>query len=476
MLQLSEGVRRDLWHELVQRIEEYQKDVATLRVAPELDVDGIRKLLSTFTFETPRDPLATVRMAADGLTRWQVHTPHPRYFGLFNPRPTTMGIAADTLVATFNPQMAAWSHNPFAAEVEAHLVREFGRRFGYPRTSCDGTFASGGMEANHTAVLAALVRRFPAFADLGLRSVEGDPVMYISSESHHSFMKAARLCGLGTAGVRVIGVDEQGRLRLDELERTLRDDCRAGRAPFLLVGTAGTTNSGAVDPLRELAELARREEIWFHVDAAWGGAAVIVPELAPMLDGVELADSITFDAHKLLSVPMGAGLFLTQDTTILDRTFRVTTAYMPKEAAGLDVVDPHLHSMQWSRRFIGLKVFLSLAVAGWDGYAAAIRHQVAMARLLAERLRAAGWEVVADHGLGVVCFAAPGGNARTQQAVAMHVVASGDAWISTTTFGPEKRTVLRACVTNYGTAAADIDALVRALEGARRSDLSEPPR
>src|SRR5262249_46635935 len=160
------------------------------------------------------------------------------------------------------------------------------------------------------------------------------------------------------------------------------------------VATAGTTSAGAIDPVGDLAEIASREGIWFHVDAAWGGAAALVPELRPALGGIEKADSITFDAHKWLSAPMGAGLYLTRHSNVLPRAFGVATDYMPRDAADLEVVDPFMHSMQWSRRFIGLKVFMALLVAGWEGYAEAIRRQVAMGDRLRERLQASGWGVV----------------------------------------------------------------------------------
>lgn len=174
-------------------------------------------------------------------------------------------------------------------------------------------------------------------------------------------------------------------------------DRAAGRAPFFIAATAGTTNAGAVDPI---AEVARRERLWLHVDAAWGGAAALCPELRSLLAGIGRSDSITFDAHKWLSVPMGAGMFLTREAGILRRTFQVAgAAYMPPPHRP-DCADPYAHSMQWSRRFAGLKVFLSLLVAGWDGYAAAIREQVALGR----RLREAGFAVVNETELPVVCF------------------------------------------------------------------------
>ena len=190
-----------------------------------------------------------------------------------------------------------------------------------------------------------------------------------------------------------------------------------------------------------------------------------------LLKGTERADSITFDPHKWLSVPRGAGLYLTAHREILGATFGVRPAYMPvQKTEGMGVVDPFRHSMQWSRRFIGLRVFLSLLVAGWDGYAAAVRHQVEMARHLSRELGRAGWEVVNDPSLAVVCFidrARVEGGADYLEALAEHVRASGAAWVSTTLVAG--RAVLRACVTNYRTEKADVDALVAALVEARAS-------
>jgi glutamate/tyrosine decarboxylase-like PLP-dependent enzyme len=377
-----------------------------------------------------------------------------------------MGIAADALAAAFNPQIAAWSHSPFAAEVERHLVRALGARFGFSET--DGAFASGGAEANHTAVVVALSAAFPEFNAAGVRCLPAQPVLYTSREAHHSFRKAARMCGIGTDAVREIGVDASLRLRPDELEAAIIADRASGLAPFLIAATAGTTNAGAIDPLPECAAVAQQHGLWLHVDAAWGGAAALVPELRPLLTGIEHADSITFDAHKWLSVPMGAGLFLTRRLDAMDRAFSMRTAYMPREAAGLDVVDPHLHTMQWSRRFIGLKVFLSLLVAGWEGYERAIRHQTAMGDLLRTRLASAGWQIENDTLLPVVCFTDPHG--ADPHAMAMDIVASGEAWLSTTLLAA-KRTTLRACITNYRTTSEDIAALIDALGRAREKTL-----
>jgi glutamate/tyrosine decarboxylase-like PLP-dependent enzyme len=426
----------------------------------------MRESLTRFDFAAPVDPREALEFVIRGLCEYQTHTPHPRYFGLFNPAPTTMGIAADVLVAAFNSQLAAWSHSPLAVEMEQHTIRALGAKFGYRAEDADGAFCSGGMEANHTAVLTALTQAFPEYVEGGARAIAGEPLVYVSAESHHSVLKAASMCGLGTRAVRHIAVDRGLRMRPDALAQAIENDRSAGARPFLVAATVGTTSAGAIDPLRPCGHIARRYGLWFHVDAAWGGAAAFVPELRPLLDGIEDADSITFDAHKWLSVPMGAGIFLTRHRDILDRTFRLRTAYMPREAAGLDVTDPHQHTVQWSRRFIGLKVFLSLAVAGEQGYANALRHQTAMGDLLRTMLARAGWSIENESPLPVVCFTDPGG--ADPHRIAMLVVASGEAWISTTVLAGSK-TVLRACITNYRTTPEDISALIETLGRARVS-------
>jgi glutamate/tyrosine decarboxylase-like PLP-dependent enzyme len=260
-------------------------------------------------------------------------------------------------------------------------------------------------------------------------------------------------------------MDVQGLLALIQRDRA------AGLAPFMIVATGGTTNAGIVDPIAAIADVAAKEGLWLHVDAAWGGAAAFVPELRPLLDGIEHADSITFDAHKWLSVPMAAGLFLTRHTDILERSFSIKADYIPRDTVEMDVVDPYKRSLQTSRRFIGLKVFLSLAVAGWRGYEEAIKHHTEMGNLLRHELGSAHWQVVNDTELPVVCFVEEdhpqGRTAPYLEAIARSVVSSGRAWISTTHLD-ESTPVLRACITNYRTKPRDIRALVEALNAARQ--------
>lgn len=470
-LDLDPGTRRRLWQAVSAEVEQHFETAGEGPVAAGGDPAEIGRWLAEYDFARPIDPVQLVRQVTRGLRAHQVHAAHPGYYGLFNPRPTALGVAADTLVAALNPQLAAWSHSPLAVEIEQHLLRAFAVRFGFPADSADGTFASGGAEANLTAVLAALDAAWPGLHDRGLRTLDADPLLYVSAEAHHSMHKAAAVSGLGVEAVRAIPVDGDLRMNLAELRARLAADRAAGHRPFLLVGTAGTTGAGVIDPLPELAAIAREAGLWFHVDAAWGGAAVLVPELAPLLRGIEQADSITMDAHKWLSVPVGAGMFLTRHRESLARVFRVSTSYMPRAGAGPGAADPYLHSLQWSRRFIGLKLFLSLAAAGWEGYRDAIAGQHRTGARLRALLPGAGWRVLNRTELPLVCFAdaryTGPDPARQQQRIADRVVASGTAWISTVRLGPEGTLALRACITNYRTGEADLTRLLGALEQAR---------
>ncbi|HWG38389.1 MAG TPA: pyridoxal-dependent decarboxylase [Terriglobales bacterium] len=460
-LALDPVQRLQLWQRLATEIERYMRQVAGARVAPQLDPGALAASLEQFDFAQPMPAIEALASAVEGLWQHQVHTPHPRYFGLFNPAPTTMGIAADALVAAFNPQIAAWSHSPYAASVERHLVREVGKKFGYALPHLDGVFTSGGAEANHTALLCALTHAFPEYGRGGARALPQAPAIYVSALAHDSVKKAARLCGLGTECVRALAVDEELRMPAEAVAREIRADRAAGVRPLMVVATAGTTGTGVADAIAELAEVAAEQRVWLHADAAWGGMAALVPELRRVLDGIERADSITFDAHKSLSVPMAAGMLLTRHAGILERTFSVAADYMPRDGAGVSdaLEDPFAHSMQWSRRFIGLKLFLSLAAAGWAGYEAALRHQVAMGDRLRSAAEAAGWRVVNRTPLPLACLARP---ETDIEATVRAVVASGEAWISSVRLpqGP----AIRACITNYRTQAADVEALLASLE------------
>jgi glutamate/tyrosine decarboxylase-like PLP-dependent enzyme len=243
---------------------------------------------------------------------------------------------------------------------------------------------------------------------------------------------------------------------LADLARRVAIDRTNGLTPLMVVGTAGTTAAGAIDPLPDLARFSRAEGLWFHVDAAWGGAAVVSPRLRGHLSGIEAADSITCDAHKWFSVPMGAGMFFCRHPDAVGEAFRAQTSYMPAKTEGA-VVDPYTTSVQWSRRFIGLKLFLSLAQLGESGYRRMIEHQADMGDLLRTSLSRAGWRIVNSTPLPLVCFTREG----LVTAVFLKALYERQiAWMSEVRLGGGDP-VLRACITSFRTTESDIDWVVR---------------
>lgn len=428
------------------------------RVAPTQGADSIGYGLSQFDFRSaiPIEQLLdwTIEQLRNGI----VQLTHPRYFGLFNPAPTFPSECADRIVAAFNPQLATSTTSPVAVAIERRLVQAIAQRAGLPDRS-EGHFTSGGSEANFTALVCALGHASPDFAVTGARAFTAPPVMYTSSDSHLAWFKIAHQTGIGRSAVRLVPTDADGRMDAQALQQALRDDMAHGSRPVMVVATAGTTGAGMIDPLRACAQAAHEAGAWFHVDAAWGGALICSDRLRACLDGIEAADSVTIDAHKWFATTMGCGMFLTRHEHVLADTFRVETGYMPSNNPGLD---PYVTSVQWSRRFLGLRLFLSLAAAGWDGYASHVEHAIALAEHLRARLAADGWRIVNESPLAVVCAEPPDGYPPARLIV-REVVASGHAWISTTVFGG--RDVVRMCITNGRTTVNDVNVLVDTLQG-----------
>lgn len=455
--------------QLIQEIEDFPREIRTMRVLPQVSPEEVRaELERRYTFDAPV-PLETLTEDAIRLLRaWTVHVTHPRYFGLFNPSVRQASIIADALVALYNPQLAAWSHAPAANEVEQLTLRRFARALGLDRETLHANFTTGGAEANLSAVLAALAHHFPQWSESGLFGLQNRPALYLTGETHHSFVKVARMTGLGTDMLHEIPTDSHLLMDSAALQERIQADRASGWHPLMVVGTAGTTSAGLVDPLGKLAAIARENGVWLHVDAAWGGAAVLSSRLKPAVSGIEQADSITWDAHKWLSVPMGAGMFFCRHPRAIKQAFAITTSYMPNATPG-DAIDPYTTTLQWSRRAIGFKVFMALAELGTSGYGELIEQQAQMGDYLRERLKLRGWEIVNDTILPVICFTHPAikeGKTSTSQ-ILQTIYERGHVWISEVVLGKQER-VLRACITSFQTNAADIDCLIEELEYARQ--------
>ncbi|HVP15109.1 MAG TPA: pyridoxal-dependent decarboxylase [Terriglobales bacterium] len=450
--------------DLVRHLLELPETIGALEVTGAPEPSAVREhLRARYDFSRPVPLADAAADVAAMLRRWNCHVTHPRYFGNFNPSVDVSGIVAETMAAAFNPQLAVWSHAPAAVEIEQHALAFLMRRLGFDPALGTAHFTSGGSEANHTAVLAALTARHPEYGERGLAGLGTRPTLYLSIEGHESFEKIAHATGIGRDAVRRVPTDAGGRLALPALEAAVARDRADGREPCLVVATAGSTAIGAVDPLPELVRFCARERLWLHVDAAWGGSCSLSPRLRPIVAGIERADSVTWDAHKWLSVPMGAGMFFAARRAPVAEAFRTTTGYMPASPEG--ALDPYVASLQWSRRFIGLKVFLLLAELGEDGLARRIERQSAIGDELRAKLVSRGWRIRNDTPLPLVCFSRPGWEGRPERvaAAAARVVASGRAWISAI-LRPDGERWLRACITSFRTTSADLDVLVEELD------------
>jgi glutamate/tyrosine decarboxylase-like PLP-dependent enzyme len=456
--QRDERQRLNDW--LTREMLDVSERIAAGPVTPTLDLESLRTELSKFDFETPRPIDELLSWTIDKLERGIVHLTHPRYFGLFNPAPVFPAECADRIVNAVNPQLASSATSPAAVAIEAHVIRAVAQRAGLPKDA-SGHFTSGGSEANFTALLCALTHVEPDYAQRGSRAFTGSPVFYTSRDCHIAWLKIAHQAGIGRLALRLVATDGCGRMDTAELKSAIAADRAQGHVPIMIVSTAGTTGAGVVDPLPECAVIARDQGLWHHVDAAWGGAVIASDRLRGLLRGIEQADSITIDAHKWLATTMGCGMFMTRHPNLLSTVFQISAAFMPSNIAGLD---PYVNTAQWSRRCLGLRLFLALGAVGWAGYAAHVERSVALMEGLKQQLIALGWTAANDPVLAVLCVEPPTGGAPARKIVE-RVVASGRAWIAPSRF--EGRDVVRICATHGESTVEDIAQLVATMESAR---------
>jgi aromatic-L-amino-acid decarboxylase len=436
--------------ELQSQFAKLQHDIRNGPIYPDVTTPEIRKHLSQYyDFSRPLQLDDVMADVTEMLRNWDVQITHPRYFGLFNPSVTLASVAADVLVAMHNPQLASWRTAPAANEIERHTLSWLAEKFGFPQNTL-ATFTSGGAESNLSAVIVALTRAFPQYGETGLRSVDRIPTIYLSSQAHHSFTKIAHMTGMGRNSIRIVAADRQLKMDVEALKAQIAEDRSRGYFPLMVVGTCGSTTAGAIDRLTELGAICADSGLWFHVDAAWGGAAILSPTLRGHLAGIEHADSITCDAHKWFSVPMACGMFFCRHPQSAASAFHAEAAYMPNQS-GTETFDPYTHSVQWSRRFIGLKLFMSLAQHGASGYAHIIDRQTRVGDLLRQSLSSSGWKIVNSTPLPLVCFTRDGLDIPSFLAA---IRERQIAWVSRADI--EGTPVVRVCITSYQTTERDV--------------------
>ena len=464
--------RRRLGYRLIDRIDEYFSGLAERPVQlPE----------ELRTFADLGEPLpefgGDAQKVLDNLCSEMVvqgfHVPSANYFGLMNPTPAYMAVLAEALVAALNPQLASLARSQLAARIERETVRWIGARVGWGRPF-DGTFTSGGNEANFSALAMALATHFPQSVEDGLASTGARPVLYTSEEAHHSLDKSAGLLGLGRKALRRIPVNANVQMDSRQLEAEIARDKAEGFAPFCVAATAGTTNSGAIDDLVNVAEICKRHRLWLHVDGAYGAAAIFSDQHRDLLRGIELADSVTIDPHKWLAMPFAAGVVLTSHPQALQQAFATSTPYMPKRSGAAPRLDNFQVSTQWSRRMNSLKLWLTLQVHGRQAYEELIDRQMKLAAFFANCIRSSDlFELAAPQVLPIVNFRVrlPGPTEEERRAIhetiVHEVTRDGRRWISTTLVNGQS--VIRMMVISYLTGHRHLeDLLIAVTEAAKK--------
>lgn len=393
----------------------------------------------------------------------QVDTASPRYFGVPHGHPGDAAIAGAAMSARHNPELASRHHAPFAVAAERKLVRAFAARF-YGGSDAGGTITGGASEAVLSALLVALARKAPAFPKRGLAAFAKPPRVYASIDAHPSISKAVRATGLGDDAVRWVTCDSAQRMSLPALAQAIGND-RRDATPLFVVATAGTTTSGAFDPLAGVAEIAARDGCFLHVDAAYGGMLALLDPAAPELGGIDRADSVAFDPHKALPVPLGLGFLLMKEPALLARVFAVPARYVPRTHE-----EPWATSLPWSRGFRGLPLLFEMAKRGFVGLRAGIEQKLVLGRLLREKLAARGFAVTNESPLPVVCFvdatSSRGRTAKHLTLLATTARKTAGAFVSLVRM-PDGSPALRAAITSDRTAIDDLEALTLALERGR---------
>jgi len=384
-LEMTEDQFRSLGHDLVNRIAEFLGSIRDRPVTPAESPLDVRAALAADRElpEEGKSPDVLLANATRLLFDHSLFNGHPRFYGYVTSSASPIGMLADFLASAVNANVGAWKLSPMATEMEGQVIRWMAKFIGYPE-ECGGLLLSGGNMANLTCFLAA--RAAQAGWDVrkeGIRS-RSRLCVYASSETHTWIQKAADLAGLGTEAIHWISGKET--MDLDQLERRYRQDVSDGYQPFLVVGSAGTVSTGAIDPLPALAAFCREHGLWFHVDGAYGAFAAALADAPADLKGLQLADSVAVDPHKWLYAPLEAGCALVRDPAALRNAFSYHPPYYSFDVEATNYFDI---GPQNSRGFRALKVWLGLQHAGASGYRVMIQDDITLARYL--------YDLAADH-------------------------------------------------------------------------------
>ena len=470
-LAMDAATFRSLGHRLVDRVAGLLESVPLGPVTRDESPSAVREALHLTgpLPESGMDPGLLLDETTQLLFAHSLLNGHPRFFGYITAPPAPIGILGDFLAAALNPNVGAWTLSPAATEIESQTVQWIASLIGYP-VNCGGLLVSGGNMANFVCFLAA--RAAKAGWDIRENGVSADSGrrlrVYGSIETHTWIQKAADISGLGTRSIRWIATDEKLRMDVEALRRQIERDTAAGDVPCLAVGTAGSVSTGAVDPLPEIGALSKEYGVWFHVDGAYGGFAAALPDAPNDLRGLSQADSLAVDPHKWLYAPLEAGCALVRDPEMLRAAFAYHPPYYHFEERATNYVD---YGPQNSRGFRALKVWLALRQVGAAGYRQMIQDDIRLSRSMAQAIsRHAELELMTQD-LSITTFRYVPLDLRRNLEEAQvepyldalnreildRLQRGGEIFVSNAVVGG--RYVLRACIVNFHTSRADVEAV-----------------
>jgi aromatic-L-amino-acid/L-tryptophan decarboxylase len=458
---------RHLGHKVVDLLAEYLEHIEEKRVFPDVAPATVN---AQFTEQLPQEPCSPDRVLSEleqNLLPYCTHVGHPGYMGLITPSPAPIGVVADFICSALNQNVGAYSIGPSAVAMERQVVRWLSNLCGYG-DDAGGNLTSGGMTANFIGL------------KLGRDAVSGDRAqqegirekcaVYVSEERHVSVDKAVDAIGLGRSALRALPTDAEFQVRLDALEDAIAKDKKNGIRPLILVGVFGTTNTGAVDDIRELRQIADREGMWLHADAAYGGGMLLSHEWSMRNRGLELADSITIDPHKWFYAPLDAGAVIVRDERRLTASFGMKPSYLTDE---LDKANEryqyYVHGFEQSRRFRSLKVWMSFKRYGARQIGEWVDNNVRQAKHLYRVVEAeAEFEPASKPPMSAICirYKNPAFNETESKElhaeVAKRVEQSGRFWISTTEL--KGKSWFRINPVNFRTRKEHMDELFQLLQ------------
>ncbi len=397
---------REYAHRVADQVADYLERLESYRVLPDVRPGDVRAALPAAPPQAS-EPLGRAlddfaRLIEPNVTHWQ----HPGFLAYFPSVASGPGILGEWLAAGLNSNVMLWRNAPASTELEQVVVDWLRQMLGLP-AEFDGMLTDTASVSSLLAFVAArhAVPGLDAREEgLAGRTGVGRLRAYASTEAHSSIDKAAIVTGVGRAGLRKVDVDAERRMRPDALERAIAEDRARGSTPFLVVATLGTTSSTAIDPAAAIAAICERERLWLHVDAAYAGAAAILPELRPQFAGWERAQSIVFNPHKWMFTPFDASLLLFREAPAFRDAFSLVPEYL-RTSVGADVRNYSEYGVQLGRRFRALKLWFEIRYFGVDGIAARIREHCRMALTLAERIDAdPDWERLAPVPFATLCF------------------------------------------------------------------------